>query len=85
VIVWGIVPTGTEFFDKESHDSLIAQMESVWQILGKKGIDIEYLLTQSQLSPATCCLVNPDKEKTVEKAFASIQQLSKVLKETYRL
>ena len=85
VLVWGIVPTGTEFFEKEGHDSLIAQMENVWQTLGKKGIDIEYMLTQSQLSPATCCLVNPDKEKTVEKAFASIQQLSKVLKETYRL
>jgi hypothetical protein len=85
VIVWGIVPTGTEFFEKEGHDSLIAQMESVWQTLGKKGIDIEYMLTKSQLSPATCCLVNPDKEKTVEKAFASIQQLSKVLKEKYHL
>ena len=85
VLVWGIVPTGTEFFDKESHDSLIAQMETVWQTLGKKGIDIEYMLTQSQLSPATCCLVNPDKEKTVEKAFASIQDLSNLLKEKYHL
>jgi hypothetical protein len=85
VIVWGIVPTGTEFFEKEGHNSLIAQMESVWQILGEKGIDIDYMLTKSQLSPATCCLVNPDKEKTVEKAFSSIQQLSKVLKEKYRL
>jgi hypothetical protein len=43
------------------------------------------MLTKSQLSPATCCLVNPDKEKTVEKAFASIQHLSKVFKEKYRL
>ncbi len=85
VLVWGIVPTGTEFFEKESIDSLIAQMEGVWQILGKKGIDIEHMLTKSMLSPATCCLVNPDKEKTVEKAFALINHLSKVLKEKYRL
>jgi SRSO17 transposase len=47
--------------------------------------DIEHLLTQSQLSPATCCLVNPDKEKTVEKAFASMKHLSKMLKDKYRL
>ena len=85
VLVWGIVPTGMEFFEKESHDSLIAQMEGVWQILGKKGIDIEHMLTQSLLSPATCCLVNPDKEKTVENAFASINRLSEILKEKYRL
>jgi hypothetical protein len=74
-----------EFFEKESIDSLIAQMEGVWQILGKRGIDIEHLLASSQLSPATCCLVNPDKEKTVEKAFALINHLSQVLKEKYDL
>ena len=85
MLVWGIVPTGTDFFEKESIDSLIAQMEKVWQTLGKNGIDIEHLLASSQISPATCCLVNPDKEKTVEKAFASINHLSGVLKEKYGL
>ena len=85
VLVWGIVPTGMEFFEKESMDSLIAQLESVWQILGKKGIDIEHLLTRSLLSPATCCLVNPDKEKTVEKAFEFVNQLSAEIKERHRL
>ncbi|MGD2185994.1 MAG: hypothetical protein PVI71_07700 [Desulfobacterales bacterium] len=85
VLVWGIVPTAMEFFEKESMDSLIVQMESVWQILAKKGIDIDYMLTKSMLSPATCCLVNPDKEKTVENAFASIKQLSEILKEKYGL
>ena len=85
VLVWGIVPTGAELFEMESHDSLIAQMEGVWQILGKRGVDIETMLTQSLLSPATCCLVNPDKEKTVENAFVSIKHLSEILKEKYRL
>ena len=60
-------------------------MEGVWQILGKKGIDIEHMLTKSMLSPATCCLVNPDKEKTVEKAFARIKLLSEALIEKYGL
>ena len=85
VLVWGIVPTGVEFFEKENMDSLIAQLVGVWQILGKKGIDIDHLLTRSLLSPATCCLVNPDKEKTVEKAFEFVNQLSTELKGKYRI
>jgi hypothetical protein len=35
------------------------------------------------LSPATCCLVNPDAEKTVEKAFSVVNELSQRLKEKY--
>jgi len=85
VLVWGIVPTGMEFFAKETPDSLIGQLEGVWQVLGRKGIDIENLLNRSLLSPATCCLVNPDKEKTVENAFEWVNQLSTVLRERHRL
>ena len=83
ILVWGIVPTGIEFFEKENMDSLIEQMEHVWQNLAKKGIELERLLARSMLSPATCCLVNPDKEKTVENAFALTNRLSKKLKEKY--
>ncbi len=85
VLVWGIVPTGMEFFEKESLDSLIARLEGVWRTLGDKGIDREHLLEKSMLSPATCCLVNPDKERTVEKAFRSINHLSEVLREKNQL
>ena len=85
VLVWGIVPTGTEFFEKENMNSLIVHLENVWQNLTKKGIELEHLLANSLLSPATCCLVNPDKEKTVEEAFALINRLSKILKEKHNL
>jgi hypothetical protein len=37
------------------------------------------------LSPATCCLVNPDVEKTVEEAFTAIGALSRRLQERYGL
>ena len=56
-----------------------------WETLAKKGVDLDRLLAQSLLSPATCCLVNPDGEKTVEKAFKAIQKLSLRLREYYRL
>lgn len=84
-IVWGIVPTGAEVFSKEGLPSLIQRLESVWKTLWDKGVDRELMLSRSMLSPATCCLVNPDKEKTVERAFASVNRLSGVLREAYHL
>jgi hypothetical protein len=84
-LVWGGVPTGTELFEKENIDSLIEHLEHVWQKLAKKGIEMEQLLAGSLLSPATCCLVNPDKEKTVEKAFALVNRMSKVLRQRHNL
>jgi len=84
VIVWGIVPTGFEPFAKEEIPSLIARIEGVWRILWSKGIDRDQIVAQSMLSPATCCLVNPDKERTVERAFAAVKILAGQLRDNYR-
>lgn len=84
-LVWGIAPTNVEPFEKESLSTLEARLEEIWSGLGRKGIDRDFLLSRSLLSPATCCLVNPDREKTVEKAFASIKTLSARLREKFRL
>jgi hypothetical protein len=80
-IVWGIVPTNFEPFEKEDIDSLENRLEGLWTSLAHEGIDREYLLSRSMLSPATCCLVNPDGERTVEKAFRMTQDLSSRLRE----
>ena len=85
VIVWGIVPTNFEPFEAENHDSLIRQLENIWSILDKQGIDRDFLLSKSLISPATCCLVNPDGEKTVEKAFRIVSQVSQTLREKFGL
>ena len=85
VLVWGIVPTNFEPFEKENLDSLEKRLEDIWNVLAKKGIDLEFLFSRSLLSPATCCLVNPDGEKTVEEAFKMIKGLSTRLAEKYRL
>ena len=76
VIVWGVVPTNVEPFEKENVDSLEKRLTQLWTFLADKGIDREFLLSRSMLSPATCCLVNPDGGKTVERAFDMIQELS---------
>ncbi len=85
VLVWGIVPTNFEPFEKENMDSLERRLEEIWNVLEKRGIDFEFLLSRSLLSPATCCLVNPDGEKTVEEAFKMIKRLSGRLREKYQL
>ncbi len=85
VIVWGLVPTNFEPFEAENAQSLTGRLLEIWSILSSKGIDRDWLLAQSLLSPATCCLVNPDGEKTVEKAFKVVQDLSTRLRQKYKL
>ena len=85
VLSWGIVPTNFEPFEKESMDSLEEILESSWEKLWQKGIDRDLMLARSLLSPATCCLVNPDIEKTVEKGFETTLKLSARLREKYQL
>jgi len=81
VIVWGIVPTNLEPFEKENINSLENRLIEMWTFLDKKGVDRDFLMSRSMLSPATCCLVNPDIEKTVEKAFTMVKDLSTRLRE----
>ena len=85
VFVWGIVPTNVEPFEQENIGSLKKRLEGLWKIIEKGGIDLEFLLSRSMLSPATCCLINPDGEKTVEKAFGMVRKLSSELRAKYRL
>jgi hypothetical protein len=85
IIVWGCTPTNIEPFEKENILSIEIRLKSLWNKLIKSGIDRELLLSQSMLSPATCCLVNPDRERTVEKAFAITKELSAKLRAEYNL
>jgi hypothetical protein len=85
ILVWGIVPTNIDTFEKENLDLLAFKLNNIWRVLTEKGIPMDQILNQSQISPATCCLVNQDKEKTVEKAFQLTQKLSEILREQYRL
>jgi len=83
VIVWGIVPTGFEAFEEEEIPSLVRRLEDVWKILWLKGIDRELLISRSMISPATCCLINPDKTLTVERAFAAVNRMAEELRDRY--
>ena len=85
IIVWGVVPTNYEPFKNENLDSLKELLRKIWDIVIKAGVDREQLLAQSLLSPATCCLINKDKDKTVNEAFEVLKRLSNELREEYKL
>ncbi len=85
VISWGIVPTYTEMLEQETTGSLMEKLETFWEDLSRRGMDEKKLLRQSLLAPATCNLLNPDKEKTVEKAFEVLRELSRKVREKYKL
>jgi hypothetical protein len=85
VLVWGIVPTKSELFAEEGTGSLRTRLCTLWERLAGKGIDLDFLLSRSLLSPATCNLVNPDGTATVERAFAMTKALSEELRASYRL
>jgi len=85
VISWGIVPTYTELLEQETVDSLMERLETFWDDLSRKGVNQAKLLHQSLLAPATCNLLNPDKERTVEKAFEVLRDLSRKIREKYQL
>jgi hypothetical protein len=85
VLSWGIVPTNFEPFEREHPESLETRLLDLWDFLDNKGLDRQFLLSRSLLSPATCCLVNPDGEKTVEKAFQMIRNLSVRFRERFGL
>jgi hypothetical protein len=85
ILIWGMVPTNFEPFESETVDSLEERLLGLWRRLDEKGIDTDYLVSRSLLSPATCCLVNPDGTATVEKAFAAIGELSARLRRRFGL
>lgn len=85
ILVWGIVPTGFENFGKENLGLLAFRLETIWKALDKKGIPMDQILEQGLISPATCCLVNEDGYKTVEKAFQVTRALSESLREKFKL
>ena len=80
---WGIVPANYDEFITESTDGLIHRIETLWRELEKAGFDLRRILSQSILMPATCALMNPDGFDTVEKAYDSLKNISRLLQTKY--
>jgi hypothetical protein len=85
VVGWGIVPANFEDFNASDLQSLLDHLEGLWDALAKAGLPRERLLPRSLLLPATCALVNPDKEVTVEKCYEMLRELSRKVRDRYGL
>ncbi len=85
IISWGITPTLTEEYEKENLETMIEKLEEVWNSLEKAGITRQQILAQSWLAPARCCLVNADRELTVEKSFELLKSIGDHYKKELKL
>lgn len=79
------MPTNSEPFNQKDPASLEARLAQAWGALARWGVDRDLMPSHSMLPPVTCCLVNSDGEKTVEKAFETVRALSARLREKLRL
>ncbi|MGQ9557624.1 MAG: hypothetical protein ACUVTU_06685 [Desulfurispora sp.] len=85
IICWGIVPTLSEELGQESVEKLVLRLEEIWSNLVGKGITLKQILAQAWLAPARCCLINTDGYLTVERSFATLRQVSALLRDRYDL
>lgn len=80
IISWGITPTLTEEYERETLQSMIKMLDQLWNDLDRAGIPREQILAQAWLAPARCCLVNNDGEETVKKSFRLLQEVAEHFK-----
>ncbi|GAB4247339.1 uroporphyrinogen decarboxylase/cobalamine-independent methonine synthase family protein [Deferrisoma sp.] len=85
VIGWGIVPANYDEYRATDLTALLDHLERLWDALEPAGLTREVLLPRSLLLPATCALVNPDKEATVEACYELLRELSFRVRERYGL
>ncbi len=78
-LAWGAVPTHTSFLEAENPRSLSEKLLSIWKSMEEKGLDPARVRSRSLLTPATCCLVNPDLTATVERAYAMLREVREIL------
>ncbi len=78
-IAWGAVPTHTHLLEAENPRGLAERLLALWDSLGEEGLERYAVAARSLLTPATCCLVNPDLTATVEKAYAVLSEVQDLL------
>ncbi|MEW6554826.1 MAG: hypothetical protein AB1384_11135 [Actinomycetota bacterium] len=78
-VAWGSVPTHTHQLEAETPRGLADRLLALWDRLGEEGLDRGEVAGRSLLTPATCCLVNPDLTATVEKAYAVVKEVQELL------
>ncbi len=82
-VAWGVVPTHTDLLEAETAPGLTERLLGLWKKLEEEGLERSYIASRSLLTPATCCLVNPDLTATVEMAYRMLKEIrSRLLSST---
>ena len=76
IICWRITPTLTEELAEEKLWSMISRIEELWSSLERSGIPRRQILEQAWFAPTRCCLINPDREATVERSFNLLKKVA---------
>ncbi|MCL6611546.1 MAG: hypothetical protein K6T66_08410 [Peptococcaceae bacterium] len=71
--------------DREPVEALAVKLEGFWSNLAGKGVGLKKILKQAWLAPARCCLINADGHLTVEKAFRTLNAVSRLIRDRYDL
>ncbi len=78
-MAWGAVPTHTHLLEAETAAGLAERLSWLWEKVASEGMDRALIEQRSLLTPATCCLVNPDLTATVERAFSLLPEVRELL------
>ena len=82
-VAWGIVPSSDENIEKETVESLVARMESVFDKMEEKGINRQKAAVQSMITPQ--CGLGLVAEENVDKVLDLLKGVSEALKQRYGL
>jgi hypothetical protein len=98
VISWGIVPTESSVLSIQTPEGLASILSNYWEVISENtGMSLRQIAEQALIAPARCCLkdiaiestgkceIPNAEEKIVEKAFAFLPEISRILKEKYKL
>jgi hypothetical protein len=98
IISWGIVPTESSILSIQTPEGLASILSNYWEVISENtGMSLKQIAEQALIAPARCCLRDiatettgkcetPNvEEKIVEKAFAFLPEISRILKEKYEL
>jgi hypothetical protein len=98
IISWGIVPTVSTVLEIQTPEKLAPILSDYWGVIsGNTSLSLRQIAEQALIAPARCCLkeisteageecqASHVEERTVEKAFTFLPEISQILKQKYGL
>ncbi len=97
VIAWGIVPTELAMLSRETPETLAMRLVKYWEVVSQTSdLSVRQIAEQALLAPARCCIKDMGatgqahqptsmEEKNVNKAFAFLGEVSRMLKDRYNI